>query len=75
MVFDAKENIYGQANAMLVLNAYPKILLRAEPLFVLTAMNASQHMTDQVLLGVFSFVRGEIKENGLHWGVWFSYPK
>ena len=51
------------------------ILLRAEPLFVLTAMNASQHMTDQVLLGVFSFVRGEIKENGLHWGVCFSYPK
>ena len=45
------------------------------PLFVLTAMNASQHMTDQVLLGVFSFVRGEIKENGLHWGVCFSYPK
>ena len=35
-----------------------KILLRAEPLFVLTAMNASQHRTDQVLLGVFSFVKG-----------------
>ena len=46
------------------------LLLRAEPLFVLTAMNASQHMTDQVLLGVFS-----IKENGLHWGVCFSYLK
>ena len=52
-----------------------KVLLRAEPLFVLTAMNASQHMTDHVLLGVFSFVRGEIKENGLHWGVCFSYLK
>ena len=27
MVFDAKENIYGQANARLVFNAYPKIFL------------------------------------------------
>ena len=32
------------------------ILLRAEPLYVLTAMRESQHMTDQLLLGVFNLV-------------------
>ena len=35
----------------------PTVLLRAKPLFVLTAMNESQHMPDQVLLGVFNLVR------------------
>ena len=32
------------------------ILLRAEPLYDLTAMRESQHMSDQPLLGVFNLV-------------------
>ena len=49
----------------------PPLLLRAEPLFVLTAMNASQHMTDKVLLGVFSFVKGGNKRKWTSLGCLF----